>query len=212
MRQPLIALTSGTRLITGGHKLPNGIPDVDLIVQDLEAKVLILCELKWCRKPNGRSEREDRDKEVLKGFSQIKKIREFIEANPKYLLDRGYIAQDISTFSVVRYCVVARDHFVEPPSGSAPLYSYDALAMELENSRDTIESLRSLQSLTWLPIEGVDFGYGSREAGPAMSHLNRKCITRLVVRFPLHSDPPKNVECNSRGRMGGTPNRDVWEE
>ena len=47
--------------------------------------------------------------------------------------------------------------FVEPPSGSAPLYSYDAFAMELENGRNTIESLRSLQSLTWLPIEGVDF-------------------------------------------------------
>ena len=52
MRRPLIALTSGTRLITGGHKLPKGIPDIDLIVQDLEAKVLIICELKWCRKPS----------------------------------------------------------------------------------------------------------------------------------------------------------------
>jgi hypothetical protein len=157
MRRPLIALTSGTRLITGGHKLPKGIPDIDLIVQDLEARVLILCELKWCRKPSGRLAREDRDQEVLKGFSQIKRIRDFIQANPKHLLNRGYIAWDISIFNVVHYCVVARDHFVEPPSGSPPLYSYDAFVMELKNSGNTIESLRSLQSLTWLPVEGVDF-------------------------------------------------------
>jgi hypothetical protein len=157
MRQPLISLTSGTRLITGGHNLPQGIPDIDLIVQDLEARVLIICELKWCRKPNGRLEREERDREVLKGFSQIKKIQEFIAAHPKHLLNRGYIAWDISKFQLVHYCVVARDHFLEPPKGSVPLYSYDAFASELKNSRNTFESLKSLQSLEWLPVEGADF-------------------------------------------------------
>jgi hypothetical protein len=157
MRQPLISLTSGTRLITGGHKLPKGFPDIDLIVQDLDAKVLIICELKWCRKPNGRLEREERDREVLKGFSQIEKIRNFISANSKYLLEREYIAWDISEFQIVHYCVVARDHFVETPMGTAPLYSYDAFASELKNSCNTIESLESLQSLKWLPVEGTDF-------------------------------------------------------
>jgi hypothetical protein len=157
MRHPLVSLTSGTRLITGSHKLPIGVPDIDLIVQDLEAKVLIICELKWCRKPNGYREREERDKEVMKGFSQIKRIQDFIAANPKHLLDRGYVAWDLSEFHIVHYCVVARDHFVEPPPHSAPLYSYEAFASELKDSRNIMESLKSLQMLRWLPIEGVDF-------------------------------------------------------
>jgi hypothetical protein len=146
MRQPLITPTSGTRLITGGYKLPKDLPDIDLIIQGLDSKVLIICELKWCRKPNGRRERAERDKEVLKGFSQIQKIQNFIADNPKYLSERGYLAWDISMFQIVHYCVVARDHFIEPPTGSVPLYSYDAFASELKDSRNTIESLKFLQS------------------------------------------------------------------
>ncbi len=157
MSRPLVALTSGTRLITGPHSLTKGTPDIDLIVQDLDARVLIVCELKWCRKPNGYRDREERDQEVLKGFSQIELIRNFINAKPNYLLKQGYIAWDISTFDVVHYCVVARDHFVEPPPGSVPLYSYDAFLIELESVRNILDSLKSLDSLAWLPVEGVDF-------------------------------------------------------
>jgi hypothetical protein len=157
MRAPLVALTSGTRLITGPYNLQKGIPDIDLLIQDLEARVLVVCELKWIRKPNGQREREDRDQEVLKGFYQISKIRDFIENNPKYLSDRGVLARNISDFEHVHYCVIARDHFVEPPTGSLPLYSYDAFIVELTNNRNTLKSLQSLQALTWLPIEGSDF-------------------------------------------------------
>jgi hypothetical protein len=157
MRYPLIALTSGTRLLTGGHKLPRPLPDIDLIVQDLEAKILIFCELKWSRKPSGQKEREARDKEVLKGFAQINAIRGFVEAEPEYLKQRGYIAWDISQFETIHYCVVARDHLVEPPVDSAPLYSYDAFVAELKSSGNTLRSLRSLEKLDWLPTEEIDF-------------------------------------------------------
>jgi hypothetical protein len=157
MRRPLIALNSGTRLITGGHKLPKGLPDIDLIVQDLDAKILIICELKWARKPAGQRQREERDRDVLKGTTQIGTIRKFVEAEPRYLFRRGYIAFDISEFRHVHYCVVARDHLVETPVGAAPIYSYDAFGSELKRSQNTLASLRCLEGWDWLPTEGDDF-------------------------------------------------------
>jgi len=157
MRRPLIALTSGTRLVTGPHRLPKGLPDIDLIVQDLEAKILIFCELKWNRKPNGQKERQERDKEVLKGFSQIDAIRSFVESNPKHLVDRRYIAWDISHFKRVHYCVVARDHMIEPPPDAAPIYSYGAFAAQLSENSSTANMLGFLEGLDWLPMEGTDF-------------------------------------------------------
>ena len=81
-------------------------PDIDLLVQDLQAKILIICELKWSRKPNGHRERQQRDAEVLKGFSQIEAIRRFIESHPRYLYERGYIAWELSKFERIHYCVV----------------------------------------------------------------------------------------------------------
>ncbi len=159
MRRPLVALTSGTRLITGGPKLPKDFlrRDIDLIVQDLDEKILILCELKWIRKPSGPKDREDRDKEVLKGFAQMGLIKKFIESNPEYLLKQGHIAWKISQFKDIHYCVVSRDHMVEPPKDAVPLYSYDAFLAELKKGGSTSGMLRSLQDLKWLPVEGVDF-------------------------------------------------------
>lgn len=157
MRKPLVALTSGTRLMSGGHKLPSPLPDIDLLVEDIAANVLLIGELKWSRKPSGQRERDVRDKEVLKGFSQIEKIRRFLQENPRYLLDRSHVTQDMSRYEIVHYCVVARDHLIEPPAGAAPLYSYDSFFREFTNCQNTVASLRSLERLDWLPTEGVDF-------------------------------------------------------
>lgn len=157
MRRPLVARTSGIRLISGGYKLPSPLPDIDLLVEDIAANILIIGELKWVRKPSGQKDRESRDKEVLKGFSQIEKIRTFLMMNPSYLPERCCISQDLSRYKSVHYCVVARDHLVEPPEGAVPLYSYDSFLAEFTNSENTAASLNALERLEWLPVEGVDF-------------------------------------------------------
>ena len=157
MRRPLIALTSGTRLISGPHKLTKPTPDIDLLVQDLQAKILIICELKWSRKPNGHRERQQRDAEVLKGFSQIEAIQRFIESHPRYLYERGYIAWELSRFERIHYCVVARDHIVESPAGAAPIYGYDDFAAQLAKGANTAGLLKYMEDLEWLPREGAEF-------------------------------------------------------
>jgi hypothetical protein len=157
MRRPLLALTSGTRLISGPHKLIKPAPDIDLIVQDLRAKILMVCELKWVRKPNGVRERQQRDAEVSKGFSQIDVIRKFVESDPGYLYRRGIIGWNLSEFERIHYCVVARDHIVEPPSKGAAIYGYEEFLAQLAKTGDTKAILDYLENLRWLPIEGVEF-------------------------------------------------------
>jgi hypothetical protein len=110
MREPLIALTSGTRLVTGGFKLPKSLPDIDLIVEDIDTRVLIVCELKWCRMPSGYKQKQERDREIRKGVGQIEAIRKFLEAHPSYLMDRKFVTKNLTGYNVVHFCVVARDH------------------------------------------------------------------------------------------------------
>jgi hypothetical protein len=157
MRKPLIALTSGTRLIIGGCKLPRPVPDIDLIVDDLDARILIICEMKWIRKPNSRKQRQTRDEEVLKGFSQIEKIRRFVETEPEYLYRQKCVCRRLSEYSAIHFCVVARDHLVVPPANAAPLYSYEDFYRELKQRQNTQALINCLEGLEWLPVEGVDF-------------------------------------------------------
>jgi hypothetical protein len=176
MRRPLVALTSGVRLMSGPHKLTKPTPDIDLLVQDLSANILIICELKWSRKPNGYKERRDRDAEVLKGFSQIEKIRHFIDANPEYLYKRGYTAWELSKFKSIHYCVVARDHIVESPARAIPIYGYDEFVSQLRETADTARFLKFMKDLEWLPREGSDFGV----------RFERHCVGRVAVESEIY--------------------------
>jgi hypothetical protein len=158
MRYPLVALTTGTRLITGPHKLKKGLPDVDLLVEDLNAGILIIAEMKWCRKPLGVRDRIERDKEVHKGFEQIRRIREFLDHNQSYLYDRKLATKKLlSDYRLLQYCVITRDHLVEGQEPSIPIYCYDAFSNELKSTPNTAASLRRLTDLEWLPNEGPDF-------------------------------------------------------
>jgi len=158
MRDRLVSLTTGTRLIRGPFKLPSPSPDIDLLVEDLDAGILIIAELKWSRKPGpSPHERKHRDQEVLKGVSQIGSIRKFIESNPRYLYDRGSVTRFLSSYRDVCYCVIARDHLVESPNSECPIFSYDAFNLQLVAHKDTSAVLRSLSNMEWLPEEGVDF-------------------------------------------------------
>lgn len=157
MSECLVALTSGTRLITGPHKLPKPLPDIDLIIEDLQAEILVVAELKWSRKPIGVHERRVRDAEVAKGVKQLRLINNFLDRNPRHLCDLNRITRAITEYSTVHYCIIAQDHFPESIFPDYPIYSYEACLRELKLSRDTNSILYSLSNFDWLPVEGVDF-------------------------------------------------------
>ena len=64
----------------GPVKLPEPIPDIDLLAADEESSTLLIAELKWVRKTLRPAEIGRSSAEVLKGVAQLADIRKFLEA------------------------------------------------------------------------------------------------------------------------------------
>jgi hypothetical protein len=157
MRDQLQRAITSPRRVIGPVKLGKGVPDLDLLFEDRATQVLVLAELKWPRKPYAPREIVERDSEIRKGVSQIKAIKKFLSANPRFLVDRNYVAQAISEYREVQYCVISRDHLIASDDLECPIYSYDAFEAEMASFKDTSSGLTFLNSMDWLPVEGKDY-------------------------------------------------------
>lgn len=108
MRQALATSITRWRL-QGPITLPASLPDIDLVIDDAASKTLLLCELKWVRKPLRPLERVDRDRELDHGIDQLTKITGFLAQQPDYL--RGRITSSLMAYEHVHFLLVARDHW-----------------------------------------------------------------------------------------------------
>jgi hypothetical protein len=154
-------LVSGlpTHIVPGGPvALPEGNPDIDLILEDRSSCVLVLAELKWIRKPLSVFERCDRDEEFLKGVDQLRRIEGFLADNPAYLADRGKVSRPLSDYRQIRYLLLARDHFVwVDPDKAYPVVEFETFKRAVSKAGTLHEALAQLLTFEWLPVEGRDF-------------------------------------------------------
>ena len=157
MRDRLKSAVKPPRLVCGPLNLGKGVPDLDLVIEDLASGTLLLAELKWPRKPYAPREFPERDKELRKGIAQIRAVRSFLSAGPGFLADRGYVRRPLTDYALVQYCVVSRDHLIETQDAEYPVYAYDVFESELSGSKDMASILVFLNSMDWLPREGEDF-------------------------------------------------------
>jgi hypothetical protein len=159
LRENLISSTPAKFTGTGPIKLPVPLPDVDFIIVDPRSATIVVCELKWIRKPFLPLERIDRDQDCKKGIHQLSKIKEFLESHADYLKNRGILDQSILAFPNRYYALVARDHFcwIEPSNGVA-LVDYDQFQEMLVKASDLNSGIQELLRYNWLPVEGKDFG------------------------------------------------------
>jgi len=157
MRAKLRNVVNFPRRPSGPYRLGNGVPDLDLLIEDTTANVLVLAELKWPRKPYAPREIVERDSEIRKGVSQIRAVKKFVSANPRFFVDRKYLPKLVSEYSEVHYCVISRDHLIATESSEFPIFPYDAFLAEMSSSKDTSSALKFLNSADWLPVEGKDY-------------------------------------------------------
>jgi hypothetical protein len=157
MRDQLKSVVKSPRIVTGPRNLAKGVPDLDLVIEDKTTKTLVLAELKWPRKPYAPREIPERDSEIRKGIGQIKAIKSFLTANPRFLAERHYVADLLPDYRNVQYCVVSRDHLVESHDSECPVYGYDVFESEMSGMKDTPSALDFLNSMDWLPREGRDY-------------------------------------------------------
>lgn len=158
MRQDLSACVPPCFRTAGPVRLPYPNPDVDLILEDAKASVVVVVELKWIRKPISAWERIDRDQEFLKGIKQLRDVQRFLKSQPTFLVDRGWLSAALDTYSDVRYVVIARDRFVwVDPDVDFPVVEHEVFKAVVRKHSDLRAALAEMLSFDWLPVEGTDF-------------------------------------------------------
>jgi hypothetical protein len=156
MREDIKKFCPDRYCVFGPVKLPEPLPDIDIIVKDSEASQLLVGELKWLRKPTRVIDQAEKAAELNDGFRQLREIRNFLAQSPRYLKDRGIVERPDQM--KLSFAVIARD-FLNYSSEVDDLWlgEFDALWWALTNSSDLKECIFSLRSFDWLPVEGRDF-------------------------------------------------------
>lgn len=145
------------RDVQGPVSLPMPTPDIDLLIKDESASTLVLCELKWSRKSLSSKEIISRDAEVLKGVSQLDKIKKYLLSNPEHLARQRKL-KVFTQYRNVYYLVVPRDHWlwIEPTDDTAVI-EFEAFAKVMGGDQDLLSAIRLLLTYEWLPVENRDF-------------------------------------------------------
>jgi hypothetical protein len=148
MRRALRESASEELDILGPLHLNERLPDVDVILENRKASVVVIAEAKWLA--------TRQDGELLKGVSQCKKIREFLTANDDFLFRRKQLSRRLSEFRRVVFCVMARDYLIYNDPNDMLVIAFDAVlkALKMENIDAGVDFLMSFD---WLPREDRDF-------------------------------------------------------
>jgi hypothetical protein len=138
--------------------MPQPVPDIDALIIEESSSTVVIAELKWSRKSLLPKEIPGKDQEVLKGISQLDKIRTYLVNNPKHLKIQKKIARDFNEYEHVYYLVIPRDHWPwsEPADGIA-IVEFEAFLKAMEKPNDLLSTIRVLLTYEWLPVEGRDF-------------------------------------------------------
>jgi hypothetical protein len=157
MRERLSQNVPNRYRVVGSKKLPNPLPDIDMLIKDSRDSVILVGELKWVRQPVRAIDQMDKNAELEEGFGQLHEVREFLRHNPDYLKECG-VTERGEHPPTLSYAVIARDHITNTlEKDGLWLAEFDSLGWALSNSASLTDAIRRLQSYEWLPLEGRDF-------------------------------------------------------
>lgn len=160
LREELSAETTPLQIrCLGPFSLPDPLPDVDLVLEELAEDTLVISEMKWVRPPIGWKSRQRANEELTKGLKQLRQIRGFLTANPGYLVRaKSGIKKPISQFKNIYYTVFCRGHLIHAePGNEESIIPFDSLKFALKSDRHLYPAMTWLLKDSWLPQEGPDF-------------------------------------------------------
>jgi len=138
--------------------LPKPLPDIDMLAVDESSSTVVIAELKWIRKTLRPQEFKERDREVLKGITQLKSIRDFLVPHPEHPNSIGKLPKSLAEYRNVHYLLIARDHWlwIEAADGIA-IVEFEAFLRGVSHSADLEAGVSAVLSYEWLPVESRDF-------------------------------------------------------
>jgi len=165
----------------GPIKLPAGLPDIDLLIEDTASSTIVIAELKWVRKTILPLEHIGRDDELAQGFRlQLKRIQEYLAAHPDHLRSVCACTLSLSSYQNVFYVLAARDHLLWiAPESNRSIVAYDALKKALEGHANLADGMADVLRYDWLPVEGREFRVGYEAARANGVTLEMEVFHRL---------------------------------
>jgi len=160
LRDELTSETAPLRIrCLGPFSLPSPLPDVDLVLEDIEDDSILISELKWVRQPIGWKSRRRANEELRRGIEQLREMREFLATAPELLMSRREgISKPISKFRNVYWAVITRGHLVHvEPKSHESMIPLDAVKHALKAEGRLGAAMRWLLADSWLPQEGSHF-------------------------------------------------------
>ena len=151
----------GATWVGDGIPLPqwNGkqLPDIDLLIGGTDRALLVVCEVKW--QLSGSSTREviNRDEYLKKGLRQLEAIREFLTANPQFLLSRGLLNRETqpSDFEFVLLC---KGHLGSETIQTEGILKCDYdVFLEAVHQQGVSRAVELARTHSYLPQLGTDF-------------------------------------------------------
>jgi hypothetical protein len=139
-------------------ELPDKTTEIDVLLADEASSSVVFAELKWSRKPNRTLEQIDRDKDIMKGITQLQLIRAYARKHPDFLRERRKLPHSLMSYANVHYLLVVWDHWfwIDPEDGIA-VVNFDAFLPALRSGTELQGLLTELLKYEWLPVEGRDF-------------------------------------------------------
>jgi hypothetical protein len=138
------------RNLQGPIKMPEPIPDIDLLITDETSSTIVIAELKWIAKSIAPRQIVTKNNEVAHGMSQLKQIREFLSRNPLHLTTQKKLAKSVKDYEHIYFLLVARDHWlwIEPADGIA-IVEFEAFSKALQRTLNLNQAL-----IRFLPMNG----------------------------------------------------------
>ncbi|MEK3979714.1 SEC-C domain-containing protein [Psychrobacillus sp. FSL K6-2836] len=163
--------------VSTAKKLPDPLPDMDLILYDKNRKVLFLSEIKWLLSIDSIKEICARDKDLEKGISQAKLIKEYALKNTSDVLERAFGQNDLEVNQIYS-CVISKNNIGSSFIDSSAKIINEASFLKIlaDTNGDLLEVIRIIDNNLFLPKEGVDYNLNEIE----ISYGNQNFIVQSV--------------------------------
>lgn len=124
--------------ISIGVKLPDRLPDVDLVIYNKEESIALLCELKWLTEADATHEVYAREEDINHGCDQVQSIHRYALENSFDFIKKAF-NEELSGEIELEACVISKVG-IRTTNSSVPVISLNRF-IELYNNNNSLKGL-----------------------------------------------------------------------
>lgn len=161
-------------------KLPEGLPDIDMLIFDEKSKCVALCEMKWLIETDSIQEVCARDEDIKKGIKQAEDINEYFMSERKTIIERTFKTVECEIETVCS-CVITRNNVGTSLNLDSIGVINENTFIELFecNSGDLSKVINHINEREYLPKIGKDYNVKKQKIRYAGFEFIVDCIEMI---------------------------------